>query len=78
MYYEYHYRYEKEHKAGEILLHNTKYPENLKDIGLTKFAQCVPDKYKSSDVVQTYRDYFNAEKRHLFSWKKRPIPEWIK
>jgi len=50
----------------------------LPDIGLTEFAQAMPEEYKREDTVQAYRLYYNKDKRHLFSWTKREVPEWIK
>jgi len=76
LYKEYKHRYgDKQHKAGEVILHM---PEpNLIDIGLTKHVQAVTPDCKMDDVVEAYRKYYNVEKRHLFAWKKRNIPEWI-
>lgn len=74
LYDEYAYRYGKQHAAGEKLL-DLQLPD-LPATGLTKFAQCMPDKYKCDDVVDAYRKYYNSEKKHLFNWKLRSIPEW--
>lgn len=75
---EYTYRYGKVHKTdsekSEILFH---VPDGLQFSMVTKPAQAMPDEYKCDDVVEAYRRYFNAEKRDLFSWKNRPVPEWV-
>lgn len=47
-----------------------------KDIGLTPFALCMPEQYKTDCAVQSYRNFYNAEKYHLFEWDKRPRPYW--
>lgn len=78
MYNEYKYRYNKTHKSGELLLNNTKQPEQLEDIGLTPFAQCMPDNYKQDDTVQAYREYYAKEKYNILTWKNREEPQWIK
>jgi hypothetical protein len=75
---EYTYRYGKVHKTdrekSHILFH---VPDGLQFSMVTKPAQAMPDDYKCDDAVEAYRRYFNAEKRNLFSWKNRPIPEWV-
>lgn len=77
---EFEYRFGKQHlswtKLGNVLQHP---PKNIpqKNI-LTPFAQAMPEKYKSSDVVKAYRAYYIGEKQHLFVWSKRDKPIWIK
>ena len=43
---------------------------------LTPFAQAMPDKYKNSDSVQAYRDYYIHEKSRFAKWKFTEPPEW--
>lgn len=45
---------------------------------LTPFAQAMDEKYRNSDVVKAYRDYFNGEKLHLAKWKNREVPKWVR
>ncbi len=76
LYEEYKYRYNnKDHKAGDIIL-DLKVP-NLSDIGLTEFAQAMPEKYKNDDVVKAYRDYYIGDKQHLLQYGNRELPEWL-
>lgn len=42
---------------------------NIPDIGLTLFAQAMPDIYKNRDAVKAYRNYYIGDKRHLAQWK---------
>jgi predicted choloylglycine hydrolase len=76
---EWKYRYKhpesKTHKSYDIV-QNLPLP-NIESKGLTPFAQAMPDKYKNDDAVIAYRNYYNGEKSHLFSWKNRDKPEWI-
>jgi hypothetical protein len=61
---------------------------NLPDIGLTTFAQAMPDEYKNDDVVQAYRDYYNGEKAYFAKWtahegsrltyNDQPEPYWFR
>ena len=75
--YEYNYRYGRVHKCQAIIEWCKNNTPNIPDIGLTSFAQAMPDKYKSTDVVEAYRKYYLNEKFNLFNWKKRQIPSWI-
>lgn len=78
MHKEWQYRYDhiKNHKAWDVI--TTLPVPNIPDIGLTPFAQAMPDQYMQEDAVQAYRDYYNGDKSHLFKWKKRSTPEWIR
>lgn len=47
--------------------------------GLTPFYLAIKDDCKiSDDPVECYREYYNRHKRHLFSWKNTPTPDWIR
>lgn len=74
---EYRYRYNKHHKCEQILKWCENNLPNIPDIGLTPFAQAMPDEYKNIDVVKAYRTYYLKAKSHLFSWKKRETPHWV-
>lgn len=50
---------------------------DIPDVGLTPFAQAMPEQYRHKDAVVAYRNFYNGDKRHLFKWKKREQPEWI-
>jgi hypothetical protein len=73
--YEYTYRYGKVHKC-ELVIKSLPLP-HIVDMGLTQQPQAMPMQYYNRDPVKAYRDYYNGEKQHLFSWKNRSIPEWI-
>lgn len=51
-------------------------PTRLPSLGLTPFAQAMPDEYKQSDTVEAYRTYYRCDKASIASWKNRPLPEW--
>lgn len=76
---EYSYRYNKIHlcetKFRKLL---KQIPKNIHQGPLTPFALAMPDEFKCDDPVKSYRAYYNANKRHLFGWKDRPVPFWIK
>ena len=73
---EYGYRYGgRSHKSvHEVIL-------NLPDItfpriGLTPFAQAMPENLKGTDAIEAYRRYYYTEKTELASWKHREKPKW--
>ena len=76
---EYLSRYGKIHKSLDAIdwCDNHYHELNLPDIGLTPFAQAMPDKYKNDDAVQAYKDYYNGEKAYMAEWKNNLIPEWF-
>lgn len=53
-------------------------PLNMEDEGLTPFAQAMPDKYKSDNAVEAYRNYYIGDKADIVSWKNRDKPYWFK
>jgi hypothetical protein len=73
---EYNYRYDKHHKCESILKMFTTLSNYIPDVGLTDFVQCMPEKYHSNDVVEAYRNYYMAEKRHIANWGNRNVPYW--
>jgi hypothetical protein len=74
---EYTFRYGKIHKSQKIL-EECYCPDSTPDSLLTPFVQAMPDKYKNKDAVIAYRNYYIGEKSHIFQWKNRKIPYWIK
>ena len=78
---EYRYRYNKEvnHKSYDMV--KTLPIPNLPVIGLTPFAQAMPDQYKNRNTVKAYRSYYLNEKSNILQWTKRETPffyqEWI-
>lgn len=74
---EYNHRYgmHKQHKAGEVIK-GLPIP-TIPDIGLTPFAQAMPDEYKNDDAVIAYRTYYIKDKQHLLQYKNRAVPDWL-
>lgn len=76
--FEYTYRYGRRHKSYEtlwpILLEP---PAGMPDIGLTPFAQAMPDAYKHPDPVVAYRAYYQNAKAELLQYTKRARPVWL-
>jgi hypothetical protein len=49
----------------------------IPDLGLTSFAQVMPEKYRHKDPVTAYRNYYLGEKQKILSWTRRSVPSWI-
>jgi hypothetical protein len=45
--------------------------------GLTKFAQAMPEAYKSEDSVTAYRNYYRHEKLAFAKWRHSERPQWL-
>lgn len=79
MHIEYKNRYEKFHSSYTQLWTLVNQPPLcLPDIGLTEFVLAMPDKYKSLNVVESYRKYYICEKLKFARWTQpASIPFWI-
>ena len=76
---EYMFRYEKMHKTDVRFRHVLKTPPvNMLNVEFTSPAQAMPIKYKNSDSILAYRNYYINEKYKFASWKKRETPFWFK
>lgn len=75
---EYQFRYDKsaDHKSMAVLaqIQQHTYPA----LGLTEFAQAMPDEYKiPGDAVHAYRRFYAGEKMSFARWTKRELPAWL-
>lgn len=75
---EYTNRYGKRHKSQDVIEWCLVNKPNIKDIGFTEPPKAMPDEYKVSDVVESYRNYYRGAKSTFAVWKNREIPEWFK
>ena len=74
---QYKLRYQKfsNHKSFDVI---RKLPTpNLPKIGLTPFAQAMPDEYRSEDAVKAYRKYYVDGKKHLLKYRTGVEPVWL-
>jgi hypothetical protein len=75
--FEYEFRYGRRHKTYEKLwLPFLETPADMPNIGLTPFAQAMPDQYKDADAVTAYRNYYLGEKHRFLNYTKRGKPTW--
>ncbi len=72
------YRYERKQPHASIKVLNSISTYTYQDIGLTEFAQAMPEKYKyPSNAVRAYRNFYRHEKINFATWKKRNAPFWL-
>ena len=74
---EYTYRYGKRHKSQDIIEWCLVNKPNIIDIGFTTPPKAMPDKYKTSDVIESYRNYYRGAKIDFAKWKNRETPGWF-
>ena len=77
---EYTFRYEKVHKVERegLLQILSQPPKNIVSKGwLSDPTPAMPDQYKAESVINSYRNYYNGDKRSFATWKKRTAPSWF-
>ena len=52
-------------------------PINIPKVGLTRFAQAMPEYCKREDPVEAYRFYYIKEKVGFATWKNVETPQWF-
>ena len=78
---EYTYRYEKTHsiESSGLFAALASSPNNIPPKPFTQPTVAMDNKYIiSNDARVNYKNYYKQGKSHLFAWKKRSMPEWIK
>ena len=75
---EYTFRYGKTHATNRLLLPLFDFPIKIPVKTFTEPPSVMPEKFKvADDSVLSYRNYYQTEKIKLFSWKNRPLPDWL-
>lgn len=74
---EYQYRFNKScnHKSYDII--KILPIPSIPNLGLTKHVQVVPEMYRSTNVINAYRQYYIHHKKHIAKWTKRKTPHWF-
>jgi hypothetical protein len=75
---EYQFRYEtnKVHRSAEVI--RALQAPNLPDLGLTPFAQAMPEEYKvPGNAIDAYRRFYIGEKSGFATWTRRKVPGWF-
>jgi hypothetical protein len=65
---EYTRRYHKRHKSQNVIEWVIECGARPPIGNLTPFVQAMPDKYKNTDAVIAYRDYYLGEKKEFATW----------
>jgi hypothetical protein len=79
---EYELRYNKVHfcQKGIDVMYSFRFTKIFHQFGqsyLTPFAMAMPDEYKSSNAIDSYRRYYTMEKARFAKWEKgREAPYW--
>lgn len=78
---EYTHRYKKRHKTQDVLEWCLTHKPNIQSLDrLTEFALAMPDECKivgNNSTVDSYRNYYMIDKRHIANWKNREVPYWF-
>jgi len=75
---EYTYRYSKKHSAERMKVAFSQLPKNSPHRGwLSDPTPAMPDEYKVSNTIESYRNFYIAEKRSFATWKNRTVPDWF-
>lgn len=73
---EYQFRFGKEHACKEVILSLPKFKCSNKQ--LFPFALAMPDEFKSSTAVRSYRKYYRHKAKTIaFNYTKREPPVWL-
>jgi hypothetical protein len=75
--YEYTYRYQKKHKSQQVIEWCIYNKPIIPDTPFTEPPKAMPEDYKVSDVIQSYRNYYIGAKRDFCVWKNRESPKWF-
>ena len=73
------YRGGANHKSFNEVINKLPDMDNLPDLGLTPFAQAMPDELKSDNAVESYRMFYMKDKAAIgkgANWKVRGKPYW--
>ncbi|MGD8386852.1 MAG: hypothetical protein PVG49_06905 [Desulfobacteraceae bacterium] len=74
--YRYRYRRDQDHASARVV--RQLLPPPIADIGLTEFAQAMPEAYRiPGDPVRAYRSFYIGEKAGFATWTRRRTPEWF-
>jgi hypothetical protein len=73
---EYTKRYGKKHSCELGIRQLATMDNKIPNGELTPFALAMPDEYKVSDAVESYRNYYRGDKKAFAKWKLGNVPAW--
>ena len=68
------FKHEQNHKSWDVIEPMWRDINVLPDMGLTPFAQAMPEQFKRNDPVASYRDYYKS--KSFARWDHGPTPDW--
>jgi hypothetical protein len=74
---EYTHRYVKRHKSQDVIEWCLIHKPNIPDTSLTEPPKAMPLEYKTSCVIESYRNYYRGAKSKFTTWKNRETPPWF-
>ena len=75
---EYTYRYSKKHSAERMKEVFSQLPKNIPQRGwISDPTPAMPDGFKTSSSIQSYRNFYIGDKKSFASWKNRDTPTWF-
>lgn len=88
LFYEYSYRFHKQHKSQEVLYGIQNYWDQISEslgngdrtphhLAVSPELKDAFKQYGDLEPVYAYRAYYLRNKRRLFKWTNRPTPSWI-
>jgi hypothetical protein len=72
---EYTARYGRTHATEKVLRYLFRVPD-LPDVGVTPFAQAMPDEHRGTDPVEAYRRYYRTKRGGRLGTWRRNQPDW--
>jgi hypothetical protein len=76
---EYRYRFGNKGDHSSAVVARKLPPPPIENIGLTEFAQAMPEKYRvRGDPVAAYRKFYIGEKSRFAKWTRRRVPGWYR
>lgn len=65
--------HDRNHKSWDAIKHLQGFSK-LPNVGVTPFAQAMPDEYKNQDAVTAYRAYYRS--KPFVAWGRSSAPDW--
>ena len=68
------FNHERNHKSWDAIEPSWRAIKTLPDVGLTPFAQAMPEEFKCDDAVDAYRAYYKS--KPFAQWRHTVEPYW--
>lgn len=74
---EYTFRYGKTHKTESLINKMPIYHKQMPACILQPFIYCGNEELRQDNIIESYRAYYNQDKRDMARWTRREIPFWF-